>query len=92
MAKLRTTRRRVPYLELSCTELLRSPYSGFPICAKCSKDLMVHEELILIPILRGVYCRQCGWQILRKIKRSREERTLEKRSVNFYKEQFGIKR
>jgi len=90
MAKFYRNDKKIGYLVIDFVELIK--YSGniFPICDECSKDLLGHFDIILIPILNQAYCNPCGKTVLARIVDYPEDRQIRERREQFWLEHFNI--
>lgn len=56
-----------------------------PIYGECRKNLLFLDDLILIPILNEVYCKQCGTKKLKTMKYFPEDDIVQSRRTRFWK-------
>lgn len=61
-------------------------YSGNPnpVCGNCLTNLLLKNDLILIPILNEVYCHKCGLEQLNEMKHYPEDDEVQKRRTRFW--------
>lgn len=56
-----------------------------PVCGDCLNNLLLKNDLILIPILNEVYCHKCGQKQLNGMKHYSEDDQVQKRRTEFWK-------
>lgn len=63
-------------------------YSGNPnpVCGNCLTNLLLKNDLILIPILNEVYCHRCGQKQLNEMKHYVEDDAVQERRTSFWNE------
>lgn len=91
MAKFFRNEKDIGYLKIDFVELIKYSHNGFPICDKCSKDLIGYDNIVLIPILNQAYCKMCGMKTLKEIVDYPEDRTIRYKREEFYKTYFNLK-
>ena len=90
--ELKKTKNGTHYIDnVKFMDLIRITGNGFPICDCCRKDLIGYNDLILVPILNEVYCKECGKKELKQIKYYEEDREIEERRTSYYCDVLGIK-
>lgn len=91
MAKFHRTENGTAWLEITCEEL--SGYSGMdrPICDECLRSLVGCKNIALVPILNEAFCPRCSTERLARIRRYPEDRPIEERREQFWKNYFGIR-
>lgn len=83
--ELKKTKNGTHYIDnVKFIDLIRITGNGFPICDCCRKDLIGYNDLILVPILNEVYCKECGKKELKQIKYYEEDREIEERRTSYY--------
>lgn len=90
MATFHRTANGAAYLNITCEEL--SGYSGMerPVCDECLQSLVDCQSITLVPILNEAYCPKCSTERLARIRRYPEDRPIEERREQFWKNYFGI--
>ena len=91
--KLKKDEKGIYYIEkLSFWDLIKITGNGFPVCDECSKDLIGYENLVLVPILNEVYCKECAKKKLKEIRYYPEDDEIQERRVDYYCDALGIER
>lgn len=91
MAKFFRNKNNIGYLKITNIELIVYSENLTPVCDECSKSIVGHSNIVLIPILNEAYCPKCGEEVLNRIKNYPEDRPIRERREQFYLDCFGIK-
>ncbi len=89
MAKLyRNEVNNIDYFIINLEELMAYNQLPYSICGDCLKRLVDNEKLILIPILNEVYCEKCGYPHLERMRDYIEDRPIQAKRTEFYRNFF----
>lgn len=91
MAKLyKNEKNNTDYFVISYDELVAYNHVIDSVCDECLKLLRLNkaEKIVLIPILNEAYCYKCGMEKVEWLKDYPEDRPIQEKNTNFYKDFF----
>lgn len=85
MANLRQ-KKGIDYFEnVDFKQIVNYSSNPNPICGECLKNLLLKDDLILIPILNEVYCNKCGMEQLDEMRYYPEDDDIQTRRTTFWR-------